>query len=63
MGTLVGSYASVAKMLDEVATVEGAEGILLTFDDFVQSIENFGQRIQPLMTSRSAVTEAMKEVA
>ncbi len=63
MGTLVGSYASVAKMLDEVATVEGAEGILLTFDDFVQAIENFGQRIQPLMTSRSAVTEAMKEVA
>ena len=30
MGTLVGSYASVARMLDEVASVPGAEGVLLT---------------------------------
>ena len=34
MGTLVGSYANVARMLDEIATVPGAEGVLLTFDDF-----------------------------
>ncbi len=33
-GTLVGSYASVAKMLDECATVPGTKGIMLTFDDF-----------------------------
>lgn len=63
MGTLVGSYANVARMLDEVATVPGTQGILLTFDDFVQGIENFGQRIQPLMTSRSDAINAMKEVA
>jgi pyrimidine oxygenase len=53
MGTLVGSYANVARMLDEVATVPGAEGVLLTFDDFVKGVENFGERIQPLMKSRS----------
>jgi pyrimidine oxygenase len=35
MGTLVGSYASVARMLDEVASVPGTDGVLLTFDDFL----------------------------
>jgi pyrimidine oxygenase len=55
MGTLVGSYASIARMLDEVATVPGAEGVLLTFDDFVKGVEDFGARIQPLMTSRQNV--------
>ena len=49
MGTLVGSYASVARMLDEVAAVPGAEGVLLTFDDFLTGVETFGERIQPLM--------------
>ena len=63
MGTLVGSYATVARLLDEVATVPGTRGILLTFDEFVQGIENFGQRIQPLMSSRRDAINAMKEVA
>jgi len=52
MGTLVGSYASIARMLDEMAQVPGTGGVLLTFDDFVQGVENFGTRIQPLMKSR-----------
>jgi pyrimidine oxygenase len=52
MGTLVGSYENVARMLDEVAEVPGTEGVLLTFDHFVEGIEAFGQRIQPLMQSR-----------
>ena len=52
MGTLVGSYATVARMLDEMAEVPGTEGVLLTFDYFVEGIEAFGQRIQPLMKSR-----------
>lgn len=63
MGTLVGSYANVARMLDEVATVEGTQGVLLTFDDFLQGIENFGERIQPLMQCRIESIEAAKEVA
>ena len=53
MGTLVGSYATVAKMLDECATVPGTKGIMLTFDDFLVGMDQFGQRIQPLMKSRS----------
>ena len=35
MGTLVGSYGHVAAMLDEVATMPGVKGIMLTFDDFL----------------------------
>ncbi|MCH4248163.1 MAG: pyrimidine utilization protein A [Acinetobacter populi] len=52
MGTLVGSYQKVAAMLDEIAEVKGTDGILLTFDDFVQGVEDFGTKIQPLMKSR-----------
>jgi len=52
MGTLVGSYASIARMLDEMAAVPNTSGVLLTFDDFVQGVEDFGTRIQPLMKSR-----------
>jgi pyrimidine oxygenase len=52
MGTLVGSYASVARMLDEAAGVPGTKGIMLTFDDFLIGMEQFGQRIQPLMATR-----------
>ncbi|NIJ09039.1 pyrimidine oxygenase [Sphingomonas vulcanisoli] len=53
MGTLVGSYASVARMLDEIAAVPGTGGVLLTFDDFEEGVEAFGTRIQPLMQSRA----------
>ena len=49
---LVGSYARIAAMLDELAAVPGVQGAMLTFDDFVVGMENFGTRIQPLMTSR-----------
>lgn len=52
MGTLVGSYETVAKMLDEVAKVNGTKGIMLVFDDFLAGIEHFGTRIQPLMKCR-----------
>jgi pyrimidine oxygenase len=52
MGTLVGSYASVARMLDEVAEMPGVKGIMLTFDDFLVGMDAFGERIQPLMRCR-----------
>ncbi len=52
MGTLVGSYASVARMLDEMAEVPNTGGVMLTFDNFVEGIEQFGTRIQPLMKCR-----------
>jgi pyrimidine oxygenase len=55
---LIGSYANVARMLDEMAEIEGLEGIMLTFDDFVIGIEQFGRRIQPLMKCRAAPSQA-----
>jgi pyrimidine oxygenase len=55
MGTLVGSYASVARMMDEMEGIPGLKGVMLTFDDFIQGMDDFGQKIQPLMTSRGHV--------
>ena len=40
-------------LVDEAAAVPGTKGIMLTFDDFVQEIEDFGTKIQPLMKSRA----------
>ncbi len=54
MGTLVGSYAKVAALMDEIAEVPGTKGIMLTFDDFLIGLDQFGQHIQPLMKSRSS---------
>ena len=55
---LIGSYATVARMLDEVAAVPGVKGILMTFDDFIIGMEQFGQYIQPLMESRKTIQMA-----
>ena len=58
MGTLVGSYVNVARMLDEAAAVPGTKGLMLTFDDFVIGMDRFGERIQPLMRSRAHLRAA-----
>jgi pyrimidine oxygenase len=55
MGTLVGSYAKIAAMLDEMAEVEGTGGVLLTFDDFLKGMDDFGTKIQPLMKTRQHI--------
>ena len=57
-GVFVGSYASVAAMLDEMAAVSGVRGVMLTFDDFVIGMEQFGTRILPLMRSRGTIDRA-----
>ena len=57
-GVFVGSYATVAGMLDELAAVPGVRGVMLTFDDFVIGMEQFGTRILPLMRCRGAVRRA-----
>ena len=57
-GVLVGSYASVARMLDEMSTVPGVRGVMMTFDDFVIGMEQFGTRIMPLMRCRDALKHA-----
>jgi pyrimidine oxygenase len=58
MGTIVGSYATCARLLDEAAAVPGTKGLMLTFDDFLIGMEQFGQRIQPLMDCRAARAQA-----
>lgn len=63
MGTLIGSYASVARMLDELSEVPGLAGVMLTFDDFIEGIEAFGQHIQPLMRSRQHLRASVAEPA
>jgi pyrimidine oxygenase len=57
-GVFVGSYATVARMLDEMAAVPGVRGVMLTFDDFLVGMEQFGQRIQPLMKCRAQALAA-----
>lgn len=59
IGTLVGSYSHVAKMLDKIAEVPGTKGIMLIFDDWLPAMEAFGQRVQPLMKSREKVVAAL----
>jgi len=58
MGKLAGSYEQVAGMLDEISQVPGTEGLLLTFDDYVEGIEAFGLYIQPLTRSRKHISAA-----
>jgi pyrimidine oxygenase len=51
-GMLIGSYGSIARMLDKLATVPGVQGVMLTFGDFVIGMEQFGTRILPQMRCR-----------
>ena len=52
---LIGSYETVAKHMDELAAIPGLQGVMLTFDDFLIGMDQFGTRIQPLMKSRQHV--------
>jgi len=60
---LIGSYENVARMLDEIASTPGLKGIMLTFDDFIVGIEQFGEHIQPLMKSRNPALAAARDAA
>jgi pyrimidine oxygenase len=50
---LIGSYATVAHLLDQMAELPGMAGAMLSFDDFRTGIDQFGQHIQPLMACRA----------
>jgi pyrimidine oxygenase len=58
MPVLCGSYAHIADMLDQIGLQPGIKGVMLTFDDFLIGMEQFGQRIQPLMKTRAHVLAA-----
>jgi pyrimidine oxygenase len=60
IGLLCGSYASVARMMDEIDGIPGLAGVLLTFDEFVSGTRIFGEKIQPLMKTRQHVVQSLK---
>ncbi len=51
IGKVVGSHATVARRLDELAEIDGLKGVMCIFDDFVAGTEEFGQRVMPLLNS------------
>jgi pyrimidine oxygenase len=55
---LIGSYETIARQLDALAETPGLAGVMLTFDDFLIGMEQFGTRIQPLMQSRRHLAAA-----
>ena len=57
MARFVGSYATIARLLDEMAAIPGLQGVMLAFDDFLIGMDQFGQHIQPLMKSRLNVAK------
>jgi pyrimidine oxygenase len=52
IGKIVGSHASVARQLDELAAINGLKGVMCIFDDFIAGTEDFGQKAMPLLHSR-----------
>jgi pyrimidine oxygenase len=46
---IVGSPATVAEKLNEMASIEGIAGMMLTFDDFLEGVEVFGSEVMPLL--------------
>jgi pyrimidine oxygenase len=48
-GAIVGSPATVAAELNELASVQGSGGIMLIFDDFLEGTEVFGREVMPLL--------------
>jgi pyrimidine oxygenase len=48
-GAIVGSPATVAAQLNELAAVPGTGGIMLMFDDFLEGTETFGRDVMPLL--------------
>jgi pyrimidine oxygenase len=50
-----GSHESVAAEIDQLSEVDGIDGIMLNFPDFVPDIRSFGQRVMPRLSQASAV--------
>jgi pyrimidine oxygenase len=50
-----GSYATVARKIDELAATTGLEGMLFSWSDFVGGIRDFGERVAPLLKCGDAL--------
>lgn len=53
IGPIVGSHATIAARLDEVAEIPGVKGVMCVFDDYPTATSEFGEKVMPLMQSRS----------
>jgi pyrimidine oxygenase len=53
IGPIVGSHATVAGRLDEIAAIPGVKGVMCVFDDYPRATEEFGNKVMPLMKSRA----------
>jgi pyrimidine oxygenase len=52
IGPIVGSHATIAAKLDEVAAIDGVKGVMCVFDDYPVATAEFGEKVMPLMASR-----------
>ncbi|PON13484.1 hypothetical protein C2W62_34155, partial [Candidatus Entotheonella serta] len=52
IGKIVGSHASVARQLDELAAINGLKGVMCIFDDFIAGTEDFGRHVMPQLSNR-----------
>ena len=53
IGAMVGSHATIAARLDEVAAIPGVKGAMCVFDDYPVATAEFGEKVMPLMKSRA----------
>ena len=50
---IIGSYAQCAATLDRIASVPGTKGIMLIFAEYLAGLQEFGERVLPLMRTAS----------
>ncbi|MBS1887876.1 MAG: LLM class flavin-dependent oxidoreductase [Actinobacteria bacterium] len=55
---IAGSPETVAAYFDRLAEIEGLDGVMLCFDDYVRGINRIGKEVAPLMKSRAAADPA-----
>jgi pyrimidine oxygenase len=58
---VAGCASTVAAHLDEVASIEGIRGIMLTFDDFLVGLERFGREVLPLLDCRATNRSGLRQ--
>ena len=49
IGAIVGSHATVAAKLKELDAMEGIEGVMCVFDDYIEATDDFGRNVMPLV--------------
>jgi pyrimidine oxygenase len=61
---IIGSYAHCAAVLDHIGTVPGTQGIMLIFPECLAGLQEFGERVLPLMrTAKLAPPRAWRTPA